>query len=415
MPWPAASISVVGPVTKSPQAKTPRTLVAYVPGSTRTRPRLISKFDSTGRNVLSAAWLTAGMTVSALISNSLPSMGTGARRPVASGSPRRLRMNLTARILPLLVAEDLDRADQELHAHAFALGLAQLLLVDDELGAGAAVGDGHVLGAVAEARARAVHRGVAAADDDHVLADRERLAEVGHLHVVDAVLDAVEVAAGHVQRHGVHRAGADGDGVELLHQLLEGDVTADADAVPEPDAQPLDELEVHLDGFARETEGGDADEHRAAAVGQLVEDGDLVAGRGQLARDGDAGGSGADDRDRGVARRDLGHVVGDAARLVPLDEEALHGADRQRPVDVAAAAGALARRRADVGAHRRDRIGLARQDVALFEAALGGKVQVAATVRADGARFLALDVALEPGGVDRLNQEFLVGIDGQVI
>jgi hypothetical protein len=87
LPWPAASISVVGPVTKSPQANTPRTLVAYVPGSTLTRPRLISKLDSTGRKVLSAAWLTAGMTVSALTTNSLPSMGTGARRPVASGSP----------------------------------------------------------------------------------------------------------------------------------------------------------------------------------------------------------------------------------------------------------------------------------------------------------------------------------------
>src|SRR3954453_19009872 len=85
LPWPAASISVVGPVTKSPQAKTPRTFVAYVPGSTRTRPGLISKLDSTGRNVWSAVWLTAGMTVSATISNSLPSMGTGARQPLASG------------------------------------------------------------------------------------------------------------------------------------------------------------------------------------------------------------------------------------------------------------------------------------------------------------------------------------------
>ena len=71
-------------------------------------------------------------------------------------------------------------------------------------------------------------------------------------------------------------------------QLLEGDVTADADAVPEANAQPLDELEVHLDGLARQAEGRHADEHRAAAVGQLVEDGHLVAGDGQLARDGDA-------------------------------------------------------------------------------------------------------------------------------
>ena len=40
-------------------------------------------------------------------------------------------------------------------------------------------------------------------------------------------------------------------------------------------------------------------------VGQLVEDRDLVAGGGQLARDGDAGRAGADDGDRRVARRDL--------------------------------------------------------------------------------------------------------------
>ena len=100
MPWPAASMSVVGPVTKSPQAKTPRTFVAYVAGSTLTRPRLISKFASTGRKVRSAACDTAGMTVCALITNSEPSIGTGERRPDASGSPRRLRMNLTPATLP---------------------------------------------------------------------------------------------------------------------------------------------------------------------------------------------------------------------------------------------------------------------------------------------------------------------------
>ena len=92
---------------------------------------------------------------------------------------------------------------------------------------------------------------------------------------------------------------------------------------------------------------------------------------------------------------------------MPLDEEPLHRPDRQRPVDVAAAAGALARGRADVRAHRRDRVRLARQDVALLEPALGGEVEVAAAVRPDRAGFLALDVALEPGGVDGLDEEFL--------
>ena len=221
----------------------------------------------------------------------------------------------------------------------------------------------------------------------------------------------LEVVAGHVQGHRVHGAGADGDGVELLLELLEGDVAADARVEAEGDAQALHEPEVHLDGLARQPEGGHADEHRAAGEGQLVEDGHLVAGDGQLARHGEAGGAGADDRHGGVARRDGRHVVGDARGLVPLDQEPLHGPDGQRPVDVTATAGALAGRGADVGAHGRDRVGLARQDVALLEPALGGEVQVAAAVGADRAGFLALDVALQPGRVDRLDEELLVGVD----
>ena len=132
-----------------------------------------------------------------------------------------------------LLAEDLDRAGQELHPDAFALGLAQLLLVDDELGAGPPVDDRDVLGAVAEARPRAVHRGVAAADDDDVLADLERLAEVGLLHEVDAVVDALEVRAGDVERDRVHRARRDGDRVEVALELVEGDVDADRRVVDE--------------------------------------------------------------------------------------------------------------------------------------------------------------------------------------
>ena len=56
-------------------------------------------------------------------------------------------MNRTAGHVAVL-AEDLDRARQELHPDALALRLAELLLVDDELGPGPAIGDRHVLGAV---------------------------------------------------------------------------------------------------------------------------------------------------------------------------------------------------------------------------------------------------------------------------
>ena len=141
-----------------------------------------------------------------------------------------------------------------------------------------------LLGAVAQARPRAVHGRVAAADDDDVVADLERLAEVGELHEVDAVLDALEVLAGDVERDGIHGAGADGDRVELLLELLEGDLAPDPRVETEAHAEPLDEAEVHLDGLPRQAERGHADQHRAAGIGQLVEDGDLVTGHGQLAR-----------------------------------------------------------------------------------------------------------------------------------
>src|SRR6185503_4950710 len=45
--------------------------------------------------------------------------------------------------------------------------------------------------------------------------------------------------------------------------------------------------------------------------------------------------------------------------------------------------------------------------------ALGGEVEVAAAVRPDRAGFLAFDVALEPGGVDGLDEEFLGLLVGQ--
>ncbi len=333
-------------------------------------------------------------------------------------STRRVRLaeavadELDARDLAVL-ADDLDGAGEELHADAFAFGLAQLLLVDDELGAGAPVDDRHVLGAVTEARPRAVHRGVATADDHDVRADLERLAEVGLLHEVDAVLDAVELRPGDVERDRVHRAAGDGDAVEVALELVEGDVGADGRVVHEPDAEPLDEPDVHLDRLARQAERRHADQHRPAGVGQAVEDGDLVALGRELAGDGETGRAGTDDRDPLVARRDVGHDVGDPRGLVPLDQEALHRADRQRPVDVAAAAGPFAGRGADVRAHRRDRVRVARQDVALLEPALGGQVEVAAAVRPDRTRFLAFDVALEPGGVDGLDEEFLGLLDGQ--
>src|SRR5207249_429190 len=144
-------------------------------------------------------------------------------------------------------------------------------------GARAPVDDRDVVGAMAKTRPRTVHRGVAATDDDNVLAHRERLAQVRDLHEVDAVLDSLEISTRNVEDHGIHRAGRDRDSVEVALELLEGDVDADRRVVDERDPEALDEADVHLDRLARQTERGNADEHRAPGVWQRIEDGDRVA------------------------------------------------------------------------------------------------------------------------------------------
>ena len=92
---------------------------------------------------------------------------------------------------------------------------------------------------------------------------------------------------------------------------------------------------------------------------------------------------------------------------MPLNKEALHCTNRKWSIDVATAAGALAWCGADVRTHGGNGVWFAGEKVALFKATLGGKIEVAAAVCADGAGLLALNVALEPGGVYRLDQEVL--------
>ena len=133
-------MSVVGPVTKSPQANTPRTFVAYVAGSTLTRPRLISKLGL-DRQEGQVGGLGHGRDDGLGRDDELGALDRD-RRAAAGGVrlAEAVADELDAGDLAVL-AEDLDRAGEELHPDAFALGLAQLLLVDDELGAGAPVDD----------------------------------------------------------------------------------------------------------------------------------------------------------------------------------------------------------------------------------------------------------------------------------
>ena len=89
-----ASMTVLGPLTASPPAKTPFMLVSKVSGSTvsvspdRASSLILLPED---RNERSGLWPIAAITLSASITNSVPGSGTGRRRPLLSGSRRQVR------------------------------------------------------------------------------------------------------------------------------------------------------------------------------------------------------------------------------------------------------------------------------------------------------------------------------------
>ncbi len=103
-PAPSARITVAPPVTMSPPAKTPGRFVAWVdsslPSSAAMFPHLLSWRPGVD-------WVTTGfalvpratITVSHSMSLNLP-VGTGERRPFASGSPRTISSTFMPFTLP---------------------------------------------------------------------------------------------------------------------------------------------------------------------------------------------------------------------------------------------------------------------------------------------------------------------------
>ena len=229
--------------------------------------------------------------------------------------------------LDLAAAQNLQRrrAFQPLHAH-----VPQLLDLEGAAGrlaAGAAVdvvdlGRAEVDGAVGHVDGR-----VPGADDGQGLAGH-----VGQLDVGRAVFDgadgkeefqarkdARQVLAGNAQTPGTPGARADHDGVVLLDHVpeaqdlaaemvpflvVQGAAAADLGVGVEDDAGlALQAARPEVDALLGDAVAGDAEEHEAAGLGQLVVDLDLVAKAGQVARGGQPRGAGADDPDAAAVGR----------------------------------------------------------------------------------------------------------------
>ena len=94
-------------------------------------------------------------------------------------------------------------------------------------------------------------------------------------------------------------------------------------------------------------------------------------------------------------------------RPVLLGQKALQRANRNRPVDFAAAASRLARMRTDSSANAGQRIRIARQAISLFKSSLGNQADVASGIGMRRTRHHAGEVCVQPIRVDLLVFESL--------
>ena len=180
--------------------------------------------------------------------------------------------------------------------------------------------------------AAAVHRGVAAAEHDDALADLRGVAEGHRGQPVDADVDVLRAlfAPRDIEVAAARRAGADEDRVVALgHQRLH---RIDFSLL-ERDAEVEDVVHFLVDHFLRQAEARDLRPDHAAGARVLVEHGDFVAERREVARHGERGRAGADAGDLLAVRvglfvcRDLFLIV---VVVLVIGGDALQAADGDR-------------------------------------------------------------------------------------
>ena len=132
--------------------------------------------------------------------------------------------------------DDLERRRQELVGHALVLGLGDLVLDRRHLLAGAPVEQRHVRAEAARG-ARGVDRGVAAADDDDLVADVDLLADPDALQEVDAGEAVRRVLALEAEVDALLGADRQVHGLVVAPQVLHRDVAADLHVRAQLDAR----------------------------------------------------------------------------------------------------------------------------------------------------------------------------------
>src|SRR6476661_2885980 len=255
-----------------------------------------------------------------------------------------------------VLADHLDRGDQVHDLDALDLRLFELELFDRDLLDRAPIGHDRGFGAHSHHAADTVHRGEATTDGDAVLADPDILcAEVNVLEELEARHDTVKLLARDAEALRGLAAGRDQDGVKVVDQILEGEVTADLDVVADLDAEIKDLLDFFHDDVAGQAPLRHSCPHHATRHRLHLEDGDLVALACKLPGRAKAVDPGADDTgSQAVPRRR--NLASGLATVIGRDP--LQVADADRRIDFLTAAGLLA----GAGAHSTQ---AAREDIVL--------------------------------------------------
>ena len=212
---------------------------------------------------------------------------------------------------------------------------------------------GDILGALALGRQGHVDGHVAAADDDHILADLDRLAHGRIAQEINTLQDALGILVFHTQAAAAMQTDGHEAGFETLFlKAFKGHILAEGHAALDLHAHLADHVDLGGQYIARQAVFGDAHAHHAARFRQLFENRDRIALERQGIGRRHAGRPRADHGDLFSAARllYLGNV-GFAALAFIIGQEAVQFADRQGLIHVVARALALTRMMAHAAAN----------------------------------------------------------------
>jgi hypothetical protein len=270
--------------------------------------------------------------------------------------------------VPVVVAEQLDRAHEPLELDALLLGVMDFLGAGRRLLAAATVQAVDLLGAESQAHPHRVHGRVAGADHRDATPRLQRgvvVREVAGLHQVAARQQlvgrehAVQVLARNAHEARIACTGTDEHRVEthLLDHLLDREQPPDERVALEADAEALELADLRIDDLVRKTEvRNPVLEHAAGLVEGLVH-GHLAAGLGHVGGAGHSGRTRADDPDAERVALDV-RDVGPALLDRDVADIALEATDCDRLERLTDRAHALALilLRADPPADRRQQV-----------------------------------------------------------